>query len=245
MGWWPPVTSTIASRRIPSPTGPPIQSPSPSGPRWRSTSRILLRPGSSTASRGFSLTMPTIPHMECLTAFCRESEPRGQGVGRGRAAHWRDRLKLDAELLEHRTGGRETELAQQQREFVRVASDADPMAQAAQQPDPSYPRLAEVKLPWMQIDDRWPAGPLESSDCPARQPQRVESEISAASHRQTPCAELEHGQRNFPDALLAAVDAGRRLGNAVAVVVHREDRRVVPIASPVELAQCPQSPAGD
>src|SRR2546422_455991 len=63
MGWWPPETSTIASRRIASPTGPSIQSPSPSGPRWRSTSRMRLRRASSTVSRGSSLTMPTIPHM--------------------------------------------------------------------------------------------------------------------------------------------------------------------------------------
>src|SRR6266550_20075 len=40
-----------------------IHNPSPSGPRWRSTSRIRLRRASSTVSRWLSLTMPTIPHM--------------------------------------------------------------------------------------------------------------------------------------------------------------------------------------
>src|SRR2546430_4883253 len=44
----------------PSPTGPPIHSPSPSGPRWRRTSRMHLRRASSTVSRAFSLMIPTI-----------------------------------------------------------------------------------------------------------------------------------------------------------------------------------------
>src|SRR2546427_4154466 len=90
MGWCPPATSTIASRRCPRPTGPSIHSPAPSGPRWRRTSRMRLRRNSSTRSRGSSLTMPTIAHMclpalDCYVVFSNhdkffplpEDEPRG------------------------------------------------------------------------------------------------------------------------------------------------------------------------
>src|SRR5437899_1636175 len=63
MGWAPPATSMIASRRKPSPTWPSVHSPSPSGPRWRRTSRMIFRRVSSTGSSGFRPTMPTTPHM--------------------------------------------------------------------------------------------------------------------------------------------------------------------------------------
>src|SRR5262245_52022580 len=68
MGWAPPATSMIARRRKPSPTGPSAHSPSPSGPRWRRTSRMIFRRVSSTGSSGFRPTMPAIPHMVSVSS---------------------------------------------------------------------------------------------------------------------------------------------------------------------------------
>ena len=92
------------------------------------------------------------------------------------------RLELDTELCEHRARGRKAELPEQPRELLRIAGDADPVAEARQQPDPAQPRLPGVKLPRMDVDDRWPACPLEAPHGPARQPKRVEPEVAAASH---------------------------------------------------------------
>src|SRR5207248_3079993 len=86
IGWAPPATSMIDSRRWPRPTGPSIQSPSPSGPRWRSTSRMRLRRASSTVSRGFRPTMPTIPHMarsRWLRGHFEGVDPDPAAAGRG------------------------------------------------------------------------------------------------------------------------------------------------------------------
>src|SRR3989442_9496886 len=77
MGGWPPATSMIASRRWPSPTGPSSSRPSPSGRRWRSTSRIRLRRASSTVSLGSRLTIPAMPHMGSARALANAGRRHG------------------------------------------------------------------------------------------------------------------------------------------------------------------------
>src|SRR2546426_199172 len=63
MGWWPPATSMMESRRVARPAGPSIHIPPSSGPRWRRVSRIRTSRPSSTASCGCTLTIPAMPHI--------------------------------------------------------------------------------------------------------------------------------------------------------------------------------------
>src|SRR6185503_11818479 len=53
----------MARRRWARPTGPKRCRPSPSGPRWRSVSRMRTRRAGSTDARGSSFRMPAMPHM--------------------------------------------------------------------------------------------------------------------------------------------------------------------------------------
>src|SRR2546423_11623854 len=103
------------------------------------------------------------------------------------------------------------------------------MTPGALPPDPRYTRLIRIKLPGMEIDHRRSFGALEASESPPGQPQGVETEIPSSSHRKPSAAQLEHGQWNFPDALVAPVDTGRRVRDSIAVVAHRENRRVIAV----------------
>src|SRR6184192_3345217 len=62
MGWWPFSRSRIESRRKPSPTGPEKYSPTSSGPRCASASRIAST-DSRAAGAPLALKTPHRPHM--------------------------------------------------------------------------------------------------------------------------------------------------------------------------------------
>ena len=80
-----------------------------------------------------------------------ERRPVHRSTGRGH-------LERDAKLLEHGPDGREPKLPEQPRKLARVAADPDAMAEGAQRANYAHARLTGVKLPRMQVDDRWTPG---------------------------------------------------------------------------------------
>src|SRR2546428_7382215 len=61
MGWWPPATFTIVSRRMPKPKSPSVSTPSSSGPRWAIVAHMARSTASSTG-RPPRAYQPAIPH---------------------------------------------------------------------------------------------------------------------------------------------------------------------------------------
>src|SRR6266542_3995015 len=63
MGWSPPATSMMLSRRWPRPTPGPTWKPSASGPRWRMTAVMRLSSSRSTGWPESTKAKPAMPHM--------------------------------------------------------------------------------------------------------------------------------------------------------------------------------------
>src|SRR5262245_52571675 len=95
IGWPPPATSMMLSRRCPRPTGPRIKNPSPSGPRCVSAPVARVRRASSTRLEDSRSQIPTMPHMEWPSSrwaspapsFPRRPEPILDRVASRRSRH--------------------------------------------------------------------------------------------------------------------------------------------------------------
>src|SRR6266851_3529004 len=141
--------------------------------------------------------------------------------------------------------GREPKVREQAAELALRAVSIDRMAEPAEPAD-AHPRLVDVQLPGMEVDDGGLALPvIEMLDGASGHPVRQEPEVSAPGDRQAASKHGDGREREFGDAVPVgdghAVWKPWSVRDAVPIVSDGEDAGVVQEAGLPENLQAPES----